>query len=372
MKKSYFIAGALALTIIGWMSAGYFTAGGKPRQPPAELKAEPATSLVLVQVVAKSAETIMKKIVAQGRVSPDRLVTVRAETAGRISGVVAQEGRSVQAGDILVRIEMDDRNAKLEKAEALVDERLRAYKRANNLGDKGFQSQGIIDESYTALKSAQAALQEIQLDIAHTTIRVPFDSILEMRHVEVGDYVAINSEIATIVDNDPLVITVQIAQLNFAAISLGSNVDVDFATGSTGRGKVRYIAPRADESTRTFKVEIEVPNSGSKIPSGTSAEAMIPTGSVSAHFISPALLSLSTSGQVGIKVVSDNNTVAFHPVTIELAEANGIWVSGLPDIARIITVGQGFVREGDVVRIADEETTGQTSNSAQQISEQVL
>lgn len=355
MNKSYLIAAALALAVTLWMVAGHFT--GTPRQEEAvEAESSQAPEPMTVEVRIQQAKRIPRYIVAQGQSEPNRVVTIRAETVGRIAEVVAQEGRPVKAGDVLVRIEQNDREARLKQAQALVRERERAYEGANRLGEKGYQSQRLLDEAFSELQSARAELEEIRLEIANTTIRAPFDGILEQRRVELGDYVAVNGEVATIVDNDPLIVSAQIAQQDIGKIALGDVAAVTFATGQSGEGRVRLIAPRAEASTRTFRVELEVPNPESRIFSGTSAEARLPTGTVLAHFLSPAMLTLNDAGELGVKTVTETDTVAFHPVSVVLSESNGLWVAGLPDEARIITVGQGFVREGEPVSVflADE------------------
>ena len=87
-----------------------------------------------VEVRLHKARAVTRHIVAQGQVEPNREVTVRAETAGRIAEIVADEGRPVSAKDVLVRIEMDDRQAQLKKAQALLRERRKAYERVKQLG----------------------------------------------------------------------------------------------------------------------------------------------------------------------------------------------------------------------------------------------
>ncbi len=303
-----------------------------------------------VEIRTHLARDVMRHILAQGQVEPNREVTVRAETDGQIAKVVAIEGKPVFAKDILVELEMNDKQVRLKKAEALLQERRRGHERAKQLGDKGYQAQQMIDETFSSLRAAEAELAEIQLDISNTRVYAPFEGILEMRHVEIGDYVAVKGEIATIVDNDPLVVTVQIPQQDISKIMLGSSAEISFATGQQGRGEINLIASRADQATRTFRVEIEVPNPNNQIPSGISAEARVPTGTITAHFISPALLSLNEAGEVGVKTVNSDDVVEFYPVSIIQAETGGVWVTGLPDITRIITVGQGFVREGEIVK----------------------
>lgn len=369
MKKSYVIASTLALAITLWMFAGRFTAPPVNQTPgDAEATHESISSQMSVEVRVSSASQVTRHIVSQGQVEPNRTVTVRAETTGRIAEVVARKGQRVRAGDVLVRLEMNDRVEQRQKVEALVQEKQRAYESARQLGKKGLQAERLIDESYSGLRAAQAELAEIRVEIDSTVIRAPFDGILDTRSVELGDYVAVNGEVAVIVDNDPLIVSAHIAQQDIGRFALGESADVTFATGQQRQGEVRFIAPRADAATRTFRVEVEIPNPDSELPSGTSAEARIPTGEVTAHFISPALLSLNDTGEVGVKTVSDGDLVKFHPVVIVLAEAQGIWVTGLPEQAHIITVGQGFVRQGEAVSVVVAEDEKESSALAQHLA----
>ena len=99
-----------------------------------------------------------------------------------------------------------------------------------------------------------------------------------------------------------------------------------------------------------------MPNPDGAIASGLSVQVRIPTGQVTAHFISPAILSLSEDGRLGVKTVGDGDVEAFHEVAVERAQRDGVWVSGLPERARIITIGQGFVSQGETVApVADED-----------------
>ena len=115
------------------------------------------------------------------------------------------------------------------------------------------------------------------------------------------------------------------------------------------------MASQADGATRTFRIELEVNNAGGKVVSGTTAEIRIPAEELSAHYISPGLLSLNSQDQIGVKSVDDEGVVVFHVVDIVRTGVDGVWVSGLPDRVRVITVGQGFVREGDQVQARSDD-----------------
>ena len=148
---------------------------------------------------------------------------------------------------------------------------------------------------------------------------------------------------------------IQVPQQALSRISQDQIADVQFITGEQHTGVVTFIGGNADQQTRTFRVEIAVDNPQSVMPAGLSARVTLPTGSARGHFISPAILSLGTNGDLGIKTVLEDNTVAFTPVSIVRAQTDGIWITGLPEEAMIITVGQGFVNAGDIVdpRIAN-------------------
>lgn len=363
MNKPYVLASSLTFAIIVWLLLGVFSEDENRTKSTATSAAHP---VMTVEVQPYRARNIQRRLTAYGNVQPNRAVTVRAETAGRIGSIAAEEGALVRAGQTLVAIQLDDRNARRDEARSLVNEKETSYNMVKKLGDQGYQAQRMVDESFSALQKARAELANIDLEIENTNVSAPFDGVLEKRFVEVGDYASINSEIATIVDNNPLTVMVHIPQQDINKIIRNSTTDVTFATGETRQGRVKFIATRAEESTRTFRVEISVDNPDGNIPSGISAEAHLPAGMITAQFVSPALFTLNDAGEIGIKSVTDNDTVAFFPVDIIYSEANGTWVSGLPEQTNVITVGQGFVRDGDTViaKLASTEATTDTAKES--------
>ena len=82
----------------------------------------------------------------------------------------------------------------------------------------------------------------------------------------------------------------------------------------------------------------------------------IPTGRHLAYHVSPAILTLSQLGDVGIKAVDEEDRVVFLPVRIMGSDEQGVWLAGLPPDLVMITVGQEFVKVGQKVRPIDEES----------------
>lgn len=146
--------------------------------------------------------------------------------------------------------------------------------------------------------------------------------------------------------------------------------EVTFITGETRQGEVTFVGTSASAETRTFLTEIEVANEDGAIPAGVSAEIVIPTGEAQAHFVSPSIVSLNEDGEIGVKTVEDG-TVRFYPIQIVKAELQGVWATGLPDTARIITIGQGFVQAGEEVRAQASDGDGDMASAAEALQDGV-
>lgn len=338
----------MALAVLLWMLSGLAIKGEPEGDPDSEAADPAAVAPFRVKVSEIEAETIQRHIVAQGQVKPERAATLRARTAGQVEAVLVASGERVDKDALLVRLAMDDREARLEEARALLQQRKREHEAAQRLGASGLQSEVKQDEAAAALASARAALRRIELDIEHTRIRAPFDGIVDEVMVEVGDYASGQSPVATVVDNSPLIAEVYLSQRHFDAVTLGGEASVTLVSGETRTGRITTISPRAEESSRTFRVEIRVPNPAG-VPANTSAEVVIPTDMISAHRLSPALLELDDSGSLGAKMVTGDGRVAFTEVEIVRSDPRGVWVTGLPARARVITVGGGFVTPGQLV-----------------------
>lgn len=348
IPSNYLVAGAIALAVIAWMASGLL--GGDEAAETAGLgAAADGADAFTVEVASVTAEPITRRVVAQGHVVPERAATLRARTAGQVEAVAATPGRRAAQGTVLLRLALDDREARLREAEALLAQREAEFAAAQRLGESGFQAQLRLDEARAALASARAAVERMRLDIGHTRVAAPFDGVVDQRLVDVGDFVSVGDPLVTLVDNDPLTAVAYLSQDHFDAVRAGGAARVTLVSGAARDGRIAAVAPRADEASRTFRVEVEVANPDG-VPANTSARIELPLGEVRAQRLSPALLALDGDGRLGVKTVGDDARVAFVPVEIVRSDARGVWVTGLPGRARVITAGGGFVTPGERVR----------------------
>lgn len=355
MRTSIVIAGVLAIGATAWIVSGQF--GGADRQASANgseaATAEPV-KLVSVRVRAVVARTRNDALIVNGRTEESRQVTLRAETAGPIIAVPAIEGRTLKAGDVVARQSVEDRNARLAEAIALVKQREIEYRAATELAKKGFRSGTKLAEARAQLDAARASTKSMRIDLSRTTIKAPFRGVMETRYVEKGDYVKIGDNVAKIVDLDPVLAVGSASERDIGSISIGEPGQVTFIDGTTATGNIRYIASVADPETRSFRIELEIPNPDHRIRAGLTGKLTLPLPPVRAHVISPAVLTLSDDGRIGIRAVDGDDIVRFKPVSILTESADGLWVSGLKDGDRLITIGHEYVRAGQKVQAVPE------------------
>jgi multidrug efflux system membrane fusion protein len=362
LKKSAWIAIGLVAGTAAWIGSGYVFREDEEQPAPAEPQS------TLVQVRPSRAQTVPQYIFAQGSAQPFRTASVTAQVGGTINEVLVERGDVMDAGAVVARISLDERGSSRESAEATVEAIEAELEGIRKLEDDGFATASRVRELEASLEEARAALAAVREDIEDTTVVTAIPGVVGDVYVNAGQAAAAGTLIADVIDNSPLRVSLQLSQIDVGRIQEGTIALVSFATGEAAKGRVCFIAPAADPSTRTFLVEVRVANDDGRIPSRISAELRLDAGEAKAHFVSPAILSLDDKGRLGVKSVGEENRVDFYPVETLRSERDGVWIAGLPDELRLITIGQGFVRQDEVVRIAEadqrENRGGQAAQAA--------
>lgn len=351
MTRSYWIAAAIALAVAGWLASGMLLRNGADRA--GSTQPEPRATLVAVR--SSHARPVTRMLLLQGDVRAARTSAVPAETNGRVKAIYAREGERVALGERLLELTLEARLASRREAEAQIAQLTSELEGAKTLSERGFAATQRVQKLEAALETAKAQLARISEEIADTEITAPYDGVLNHIAVEHNQYVTVGTVLATMVDNAVLRVGVNVAQQDISSVERGGDVEVEFATGATARGRVCFVSASAASQSRTFLVEVWVPNSEQQTPSGISADVRLPLGTRSGHLVSPAVLSLDDRGRLGIKAVDDAGIVVFHPVEIVSSDDDGVWVAGAPPSLRLITTGQGFVTAGERVRVGPQD-----------------
>ncbi len=366
MKISHILAVVFAMGAAGWVLSGNLgddvpaAQGAAEPAPESVIEAPPATS---VRVATSVAGPHALELTLTGQTAAQRIVDISAQTRGRVESVAVRQGDFVDAGDLIARLAPDDRMERLERARSGVRLREIEYEAASRLAESGWQSEAAEAEALAQLERARSDLAAIRLDIERTRITAPISGILEELDIEEGSVVFTGAAdaLGKIVDLDPITVVCFVSETRVASIETGIRGMVTLATGETVSGVVRYIANTADEQTRTYRVELDIPNLQNTIRAGMTTLVRLPLATVPSHFLSPSILSLDDSGTLGVKIISGDSTVRFLPVTIISAEDDGYHVVGLPERVTLITVGHEFVIDGEVVTPVHADSSSGTS-----------
>ena len=307
-----------------------------------------------VRVASLNAQTYTEQVLVRGRTQAFRSVDVRAEIVGKIVATPVARGQRVNRGDVLCEIAIDNRATDLQEARTRELQTKLEYEAAQDLLSRGLQSEVAIAKTKTALDSARATVNRAELAMSKTKIRAPFAGVMETRPVELGDLLQPGTVCATILDDNPMLLVGQVPEQDIGKLDIGSHVLASLHTGENVSGKITYISHAASDIGRGYRIEVEIEQSDQRILDGITAELLVQGARISAHLIPPSSLTLDDNGNIGVKILLNNNLVDFVNVEIVGEETrrlnSGVWVTGLPVRVNLITHGQEIVFSGQTVR----------------------
>ncbi len=361
---------------------------------------EPTVAPVAVIAAESAAREIDSAVVLRGRTEAARTLELMAETNGKVVSQPRHKGVAVAAGDMLCEIDIGTRAAALAEARARLAEAeanlptsgARAAEaeaalasarldldNAEKLAEGGFAAQTRVlsaraalesaraavisaeagaSSAEAAIESARAAVDATERDIANTRVIAPFDGILETDTAEIGSLMMTGSLCATIIDLDPIKLVGYVAEVDVDRVRLGAPVGARLASGREVVGTVTFLSRSADPQTRTFRVEAELANLDLSIRDGQTAEILIQSAGRMAHLLPQSSLTLDDAGNLGVRVAEgtgSGDVARFVPVDMLRDSPEGVWVAGLPDLARVITTGQDYVTDGTAISVTLEE-----------------
>ena len=380
---------------------------------PANNAAATAGMPIISSVTVENSK-VRRSVRASGVTRPKAIITLSAEIGGTAVKVPAVEGRQIEAGDVLVVIDTSTLPARIEAAKAeiaaattaldsataqsrgtYIEQRAAAEANlevakqrleiAQKLAKQNFsapvelaqlkanyenarmtlaqidlaknlRSDVDIAQNRARLATAKSNLAVLRDQLAKSTIKAPVAGWLETMHLEQGEQIAAGSPAATILDMGELKIVVAVPQTNIGEVELDDPVNVNVAGAGMRKGAVTKIASISSTTTRTFDVEVTVPNPGRELRAGMTVEANIDVGFQPAFGMSPAHLSVAGDGSLTAKI-DDGGTVRVVPVELVRSGVEQVFVSGLADGAALLTFGQAFVNAGDAVRVSPEPTS---------------
>ncbi|MEM7215846.1 MAG: efflux RND transporter periplasmic adaptor subunit [Pseudomonadota bacterium] len=365
IKGSHILALLITVVIGYWMFGAEIRIGGQNDSGEVTQISENAQTtsgdetkakkLFRVSVVQINSVVREQTVSVRGRTKAEAVIPVRAETGGVLEKRLVKRGDTVNVGELVCVIDQGARNASLESARARVEQAKGEYEANKKLKDQGFVTDTTMRRMLFDLNAAKAQLKQAEIELSWTEVHAKASGVVQDPIAEVGDVLPIGGTCVTLVDSDPMFFTGQVSERSVNDVKVGMKADVKLITGELVSGTVNYLAPSSDPQTRTFLTEIKLDPQEKLIRDGLTASAEIKLPPEDAIKISPSWLTLEDTGQVGVKIVDDENRVEFLPVQILSQTNQGFWVSGIEEGAKIITLGQEYVISGEVVEPVPDE-----------------
>jgi multidrug efflux system membrane fusion protein len=344
-----------------WIATGEFSSVGSAQDtaaPASEAAPQAEERRHTVAVIRPPRFEHSRAIRMSGLTEADKRAVLGARSAGIVAELPVTKGQTVAAGDLIMRLDAEEKEAAVETARQLLAQREAEAQAAERLVQTGSLPRLQADNARSALASARSQLEAAQAELTRNEVRAPFSGVVDRVNVEIGGSVMAGTEIATILALDPIIAAGEVGEHDLGYVTTGDRAEVRLVSGKTVEGEIRYISRDASPQTRTFQVEVEIDNEDNRIPAGMTTEMTLRAKPVESVRLPRSVVTLSAHGELGVRTVTDAGKVEFHAIDLVDDTPEGLVLAGIPANARVIVSGQDFVTEGDTVNAveADEET----------------
>jgi len=356
LKPTHKLAIIIAVVTTLWMLSGLlFSEGDNASQSNEGFERLQRNDIARVRTQRMVAEPQQLELTLRGRTEAKRIVDIKAEMGGRIIATPIEKGQRIKKGQVMCQLAEDAYGALLLQAKANFEKARIDYEGALKLKEKNLLSNSNIAASKAALENAKANVKLAEVNVGHLSIRAPFNGFVEDRPAQVGALIERGHTCARMIDESTMLATGQVSEREIMTLTEGLPVTAQLTGGGFVKGKITFVGRTAHPQTRTYRVEATLDTDGSKLRDGNTTQVMVPLKEVMAYRISPAVLALDDTGQVGVRLVNASNIVEFHPVQVVRESTDGVWVTGLPTEINLITVGQEYAADGDKVETAPDD-----------------
>ena len=344
-----------------WIATGEFSSVGSAQTAEgndASASDPPATEAAPLVRTVSAVEPVFidhaREIRLSGITEADKRTDLAARAEGVIASLALSKGGMVEADAVVMVLEGPETVAQEEIAQIALAQKERDLEVAEKLYKGGSTSESNLTNARSARDAAHAELTRAQAAADRLRLKAPFKGIVDSVSVELGEWVQTGTPVATILSLDPILVKAEVSEVDLASVAVGSTAKVRLVNGTEMDGTVRLVAREASAQTRTFPVEIALPNPDLTLPSGMTAEVSLFANPTRAVVVPRSIITLAEDGKLGLRIVGADNLAQFAAVQIIDDTPEGLVVTGVPEGVRIITAGQDLVQNGEKVEVAAE------------------
>ena len=343
------------------LAVSALAACSKPAPPPEPVRA------VKVITVGAGPSAIADEFSAEVRAQVEARLGFRV--AGKILARPAQLGQRVQAGQLLAQLDPQDYQlaadaARAQVAAALTQRDLAAadFKRFAALKDQNFISGAELERRETALKAAQAQLDQAEAQLraqgnqaAYARLLAPVAGVVTSVEADPGQVVSAGATVVRLAQDGPRDVVFSVPEDRLAGVRAGTQVTVRaWSDNRTVAGRIREVAASADPVTRTYQVKVGLPADASLPLGATVSVTMPPAATASVPVIKLPLSALRQEGQATSVWVFDPASLTVRPQPVQVGPADGndvLILSGLAAGMQVVSTGVHVLSPGQKVSL---------------------
>lgn len=308
---------------------------------------------VPVEVVQLTPQRVVEELQAVGTMRANQSVVLRPEVTGRVAAIGFRDGQAVKKGQLLVGLDAALNEAEVAQARAELDLANANLKRTADLASKNFVSSSAQDTAESNVTVLAARLQLAQARLAKMRIVAPFDGVVGLRAISIGDVVKDGTDLVNVEDIGRLKVDFRLPERTFTQLKVGQAVEVttDAVPGSLYKGRVDAINPRIEAGGRSLEVRAELPNTDGKLRPGMFARVRVIVGDRAEALLVPEEAIVPQGDNFVVFRVVDDKA---QRVPVKLGVRRDGQVELLDNVKpgdRIVTAGVRVQRDGQPVRV---------------------
>lgn len=352
----------VAIIVVLLVGAGfggaYWFLVARPAEDAGAAGGPPAGFAMPVEAAPVRVGPSQRQILAVGSLRSNEAVILRPELAGRIAQINFTEGEKVRKGQVLIQLDASVPRAELAQAQASLALARSNYERAQELFKRNAGTERALDEARWKLRNDEAAVRLSEARLEKYTLSAPFDGVIGLRRVSVGDFVNAGTEIVNLEQIDPLKVDFRVPEVFLASLRVGQRiaVTVDALPGREFSGEVYAIDPLVDAGGRAIVIRARIANPDDTLRPGLFARvALVVDEKPTAIFVAEQSLVPINDQHFVFKVVDGpqgGKVVAFTRVKLGDRRKGEVEVlEGLSAGDVVVTAGLLKVRDGMPVQV---------------------
>jgi membrane fusion protein (multidrug efflux system) len=315
------------------------------------------SAAIPVQATAAKRGEISLFLMQTTTIEAKRQVDILAKVSGQVIKLAAEEGIRVKRGDLLAKLDEAEIQIEFMKTKVSLETDKAMLERAQNMLEKNLIAEENYETTRLQYESSKAAHEAARIQMEYTYIRSPFDGVITVRNIELGQRVNANHSLFVIADFNPLRAKIYVPEKDIGRIYEGqeAKITIEAEPGLAFTGVVKMVSPVVDPASGTSKVTIDIEDDKGKLKPGMFASVFITTETHKDALIIPKRALILESDLDQVYIYQDGNA---HKVNLKIGISSGDnleVLSGLQEGDLVVTAGQDGLREGLPIRIPDRD-----------------